>query len=342
MLLVEKSTSESRPLRRTPVSARAGGGDELAIAIINNMPDPALRDTEEQFLTLLADAAHDRRVRVSFCSLPGVPREEAARAHIGRRYITLEELFDGRQVDGVIITGAEPRTPSLREEAYWPELLEVFAWAERHTSSAILSCLAAHAAVLAADGIERHRLAAKRCGIFACAPVTDHPLLRGIREPIPLPHSRWNELWEPELATAGYRLLTRAEHAGVDSFVKQRRGSLFLHLQGHPEYGAPTLLKEYRRDVRRFLTGERPDYPVVPRDYFDAASEAMLARFQAEAQANPRPELLADFPEAAIAAPLRARWHAPARCLYANWLGSLRARRAPVAQAMAAQGWAGR
>jgi homoserine O-succinyltransferase/O-acetyltransferase len=35
-------------------------------------------------------------------------------------------------------------------------------------------------------------------------------------------------------------------------FVKYNR-SLFVLLQGHPEYDSATLLREYRRDVGRFL-----------------------------------------------------------------------------------------
>ena len=46
--------------------------------------------------------------------------------------------------------------------------------------------------------------------------------------------------------------------------------SLFLFLQGHPEYEAGTLLREYRRDIARFLRGEREHYPAVPQGYFDA------------------------------------------------------------------------
>ena len=43
-------------------------------------------------------------------------------------------------------------------------------------------------------------------------------------------------------------------------FVKQTR-SLFIFFQGHPEYEETTLLREYRRDVGRFLRGQQPHYP---------------------------------------------------------------------------------
>ena len=57
------------------------------------------------------------------------------------------------------------------------------------------------------------------------------------------------------LTQCGYLVLTQSAEGGVDSFVKKKKQSLFVHFQGHPEYGAQTLLKEYRRDIRRFLKG---------------------------------------------------------------------------------------
>ena len=61
-----------------------------------------------------------------------------------------------------------------------------------------------------------------------------------------------------ELTACGYGVLTQSSRRRVDSFLKNKKRSLFVHFQGHPEYGAQTLLKEYRRDIKRFLrSGER-------------------------------------------------------------------------------------
>jgi homoserine O-succinyltransferase len=68
--------------------------------------------------------------------------------------------------------------------------------------------------------------------------------------------------------------------AGVDTFVRERR-SLFLFFQGHPEYDADTLPREYRRDVARFLRGERDSYPDLPKEYFDPITTDMLNAFRA-------------------------------------------------------------
>ena len=77
-------------------------------------------------------------------------------------------------------------------------------------------------------------------------------------------------------------------------FVKHDR-SLFVLLQGHPEYDSTTLLREYRRDVGRFLRREREDYPALPRHYLDGPSERSLEAFRRRALSVRDPELLESF-----------------------------------------------
>ena len=75
----------------------------------------------------------------------------------------------------------------------------------------------------------------------------------------------------------GYRLLTRSAAAGADAFVREEQGgSLFVFFQGHPEYETDTLAREYRRDVGRFLRGEREHYPAAPEGYFNDAATALV------------------------------------------------------------------
>jgi homoserine O-succinyltransferase len=323
-------SSRPAPRGRAAGPARAS----LRIALVNNMPDAALADTEEQFTALLAAAAGERPVQLAFHYLPAVPRGPETRARLDHAYFSLAELFD-RSYDGVILTGAEPLQPDLRAEAYWPELVELLRWAESHTHSAVLSCLAAHAAVLQESGIPRQPLARKRIGVFAEQVAQAHPLTRGARPTVYFPHSRWNELRQEDLAVHGYAILTHAPRAGTGLFVKPRGRSLFVHLQGHPEYHATTLLKEYRRDVRRFLRGERPDYPSLPHNYFDPESTRALAAFERQALARPDPALLAEFPDGPIAARLECKWAVDAVRLYQNWLDYLAARPMATTPALA-------
>ncbi|MGA3324717.1 MAG: homoserine O-succinyltransferase [Terriglobia bacterium] len=298
----------------------------VRLALINNMPDPALEDTEIQFFELLENAADQVPVSVKLFSLPGVPRGDRGNRHLSEFYHSIEDIWNSR-FDGVIITGTEPHQPDLRREPYWQALVNVLDWAERQTSSTVLSCLAAHAGVLHSDGIARHSMWYKMCGVFECKRLCDHALTNLTSDLIQFPHSRWNEVREDDLTSCGYIVLTKSTEAGIDCFVKKKRKSLFVHFQGHPEYEARTLFKEYRRDLRRFLTGERKTYPYVPHGYFDAAATKILAEFREKALSQPREELMADFPEAAVTANLQKTWHAAATSMYGNWLHYLVSRK---------------
>jgi homoserine O-succinyltransferase len=301
--------------------------ESVKIAFINNMPDPALEDTEMQFFELLNAVAGDIPLRVKLYSLPGIPRGERGQQHLRDFYFNFADLWDS-QFDAVIVTGTEPCSSNLRDEPYWPVLAELLDWAERNTSSGVLSCLAAHASVLHSDGINRHRLDDKQFGVFGFRRISDHALTTGTGELVRFPHSRWNEVREDALNECGYIILTKSSEAGVDSFVKKKRNSLFVHFQGHPEYGAGTLLKEYRRDIKRFLRRERETYPSLPRGYFDEAASGLLASFRERALSNSREEVMAAFPEAAIAGTLQNGWQASALCVYSNWLEYLKSRKA--------------
>jgi len=125
---------------------------------------------------------------------------------------------------------------------------------------------------------------------------------------------------EDALVSCGYVVLAKSAEAGVDSFVKKKKNSLFVHFQGHPEYEARTLLKEYRRDIKRFLRRERETYPSMPCGYFDAAATSLLANFRERALSDSREEVMAAFPEAAIVGTLQNGWQASAICVYSNWL----------------------
>jgi len=230
-------------------------GRPIVIALVNNMPDTALHATETQFQGLLAAAAGQRVVRLRLSSFPELPRTGEAVEHIARTYWPIDELLAARP-DALIVTGTEPRAPRLTDEPYWQRSVQLLEWAEAHTAASVWSCLAAHAAVLSLDGIERQRLAHKRCGVYQHNILAGHPLLAGVSAPLPMPHSRWNELPAEKLRAAGYTLLTWSDENGADAFVRHQR-SMLLFFQGHPEYEATTLLKEYRRDVGRYLRGEQ-------------------------------------------------------------------------------------
>lgn len=334
-LHVEPARSATPPARREwDHGARSHA---IVIGVLNNMPDPALEATEGQFIALLKAAAGSHPVRLRFSYLPGVPRGPAARERIERSYWSLEELL--RQApDALIVTGTEPRAASLSDEPYWAQFLEVLNWAEAHTVSSIWSCLAAHAAVEVLDGVRRQRLEQKRFGVFEHTVLAGHPLVRGVSDPLPMPHSRWNDLPVADLRSAGYTILSCSPESGADSFVKQRR-SLHLFFQGHPEYERITLFKEYRRDVGRFLSGEQSTYPPLPCRYFSVEAATALREFQDRALSQRTAELLAEFPPAA-AAGAQSTWRPAALTMYGNWLSWVANAKAAAVTAVPVQvGW---
>jgi homoserine O-succinyltransferase len=316
--------------------------EQLNIALINNMPDSALEDTELQFFDLLDDASGDLPIYLKLYSLTGIPRADRGQRHLNSFYDGLDELWQN-QFDGVIITGTEPRQPNLQDEPYWRVLADVFDWAERNTLSTVLSCLAAHASVLHSDGISRHRLPDKQFGVFTFAKSGDHQLTAGTGETLRFPHSRWNEVQADALTDSGYLVLTQSADGGVDTFVKKKTRSLFVHFQGHPEYGTETLLKEYRRDVKRFLKKERETYPTMPKGYFDAAGETLLTDFRdvllsdqlAGHLSDQREELMDGFPEDALVGTLQRTWHSAATTIYRNWLRYIVSQKADISKLLA-------
>ncbi len=290
----------------------------LRIGLVNNMSDEALEATEYQFISLLDSASDDMPVHLSFYTLPGVPRNGLTASHISSRYSNIEDLWDGH-LDGLIVTGREPMTANLTDEPYWDSLTRVLAWAQENCYATVLSCLAAHAAILSMDGIRRVKRNDKVFGIFECARVSDHPLTAGTASQFRLPHSRWNGVPEEQLADCGYKVLTRSTIAGVDTFIKQQK-SLFVFFQGHPEYETDTLLREYRRDVGRYIKGEASRFPLMPSSYFDETTVEELTAFEKKAISRRSEESLPALNAILGNRKIANTWHASAAGIYRNLL----------------------
>jgi len=302
---------------------------KLRVGLLNNMPDSALVQTERQFRRLIGPG-----VELRLFSLDTVPRGPLARAHLDRFYATrgkrADEALAEAGLDALVVTGAEPKAKHLADEPFFPALAAVVDWADANGIPTLFSCLAAHAAVLHLDGIERRPLPTKHSGVYACTTVADHPVLAGMPSRVPVPHSRWNDLPEQALIDRGYRILRRSERVGVDLFVREG-GTPMVFLQGHPEYDGDTLAREYRRDVGRFLDGERDTCPALPENYYADEAALCLDTFAAVARADRSPALHADFPTMAATPPRPADWQEGAAGLFRNWLALVSARAALAA-----------
>ncbi|HXQ12707.1 MAG TPA: homoserine O-succinyltransferase [Caulobacteraceae bacterium] len=297
----------------------------LVIGLANNMPDGALQATERQFEGLLAEAARGADVSLRYLSLPEIERGEHARAHMRGRYAHIDRL-PAAGLDGLIVTGAEPQAARLDDEPYWPSLARVVDWSRAAEIPTVWSCLAAHAAVLHLDGVERRPLPTKRTGVFASTPARRHALLVETPRPI-APHSRLNEVAEADLLPAGYQVLTRSPEIGVDLFIKPGP-ALALFFQGHPEYAAETLLREYLRDVGRYLRGERAVHPAPPAGYFGARTLDVLGELASAREARRDPRRITDYVRATDGASAGATWRPWAVGIYRAWLEHIWERKA--------------
>lgn len=294
---------------------------ELHIGFLNMMPDAALEATERQFIRLVGGCNRIVQFYVYPFSLPVLSRGEETLEYIERYYSTFEDLQKSG-LDALIITGANVVNPALDSEPFWDPLMEVISWAQKNVASTLCSCLATHAVLKRFHGIERQPLPEKRWGVYnhrIARP--QHPLLREINTRFDVPHSRYNDISREQLEKAGLTVLVESEEGGVHMAVSQDQFRL-IYFQGHPEYDTNSLLKEYKREVLRFLNGELHQPPPFPDNYFPPEVAHSAERFVQEAERalwEDRP--LPDFLEPEIETGLDNTWGDTAKAIIANWLG---------------------
>jgi len=201
-------------------------------------------------------------------------------------------------------------------------LMEVVDWARNNVASTLCSCLATHAMLKRFYGIERQPLPEKRWGVYShrlCVP--GHPLLREINTRFDVPHSRFNDISRAQLERAGLTVLAESEEGGVHMAVSPDQFRL-IFFQGHPEYDTNSLLKEYKREVFRYLNGELPGPPPHPEHYFSAAAAEAADRYVREAERALREDrALPDDLEDAVEPELDNTWGDTAKAIVNNWLG---------------------
>jgi homoserine O-succinyltransferase len=293
------------------------GDRSLSIGLVNNMPDAGLAATERQFRGLLS-AATERPLRLRLFTCAEIARATPPQDSEGVRYDDLDALF-AADLDAVIVTGMEPRAAALSAEPIWPSLIRIADWSAARRMPVLWSCLAAHAAVQHRDGVARQRLPEKLSGLLRSEIAADHPLAADLPTTWTSPHSRHHGLPEPELTAAGYRTVSRSDAGGADIFSRD----LDVFLQGHPEYDGHTLLLEYRRDIGRYLTGVRTNFPDAPVNFFDPTRNAALAGIRARAATSRDPALLDAARAVLEGAACVAVWQPTARRFVANWLAAI-------------------
>lgn len=294
---------------------------ELHVGFLNMMPDAALQATERQFIRLVGGCNRIAQFYVYPFSLAGLPRSENTLDYIKRYYSTFDELKE-TGIDALIITGANVVTPSLDQEPFWEPLMEVVDWARENVASTLCSCLATHAVLKRFYSIKRKPMPEKRWGVFSHrTSYPGHPLLRGINTRFDVPHSRFNDISRQQLEAAGLKVLVESEDGGVHMAVSQDHFRA-IFFQGHPEYDVNSLLKEYKREVLRYLGGELPNPPPYPKHYLPEEAAAAAERFLGQAESALQKGLpLPDFIDDEVAPLLDNTWGDTGRAIISNWLG---------------------
>ncbi len=294
---------------------------ELHVGLLNMMPDAALIATEIQFMRLVGSCNQIAQFYVYPFTVEGLARSEESHDYIDHYYNSFAEIKE-MGLDALIVTGANVSNPSLDQESFWEPLKEVIAWAQENVTSVLCSCLATHALVKQLYHIDREPMPAKLWGVYPHRVIhNEHPLLRDINTRFDVPHSRFNAIHREPLERAGLTILIESEVAGVHMAVSPDQYSL-VYFQGHPEYDTNSLLKEYKREVDRFIKGERSDYPLEPQHYFcDDAMVIAEHHRQAVLKALEQGIEAPAFPDAHIEPLLDNTWRDTAKSIVNNWLG---------------------
>ena len=289
---------------------------ELHIGLLNIMPDAALEATERQFFRLVGHSNQIAQFYMHPFSLSSIERGPKATKHLKKHYKTFDEI-KVQGLDALIISGAKP-PQDLKRAPFYQQLKEVVDWSYEHVTSTLCSCLATHAVMQFKYGQKRQPVGAKHWGVFPHKVVNrGHPLVKGVNTRFDIPHSRSNEISEFQFAKAEVEVLAKSP-IGVHLAVSP---DLFriVFFQGHPEYDAISLLKEYKREVALYLENNGTEYPPIPSNYLSLQSQAILEEYRTKLDS--KKASIADFPETLITNKLDNTWHDSANAIINNWIG---------------------
>jgi homoserine O-succinyltransferase len=301
----------------TVEEARPHAGRALHIGLLNMMPDKALAATERQFMRLLGRS--DVAIQVHLFTLPGLGRAAPGKAHVAAYYESFDQIRS-TGLDALVISGANVEGNALANQAFWQPLSEVLAWAADAVDSTLCSCLATHAALQLQHGQERVALPEKRWGVYSHQIKNPaHPLVSSLPEKFAVPHSRYNEITAAQFGSAGVTVLVESEEGEVHLAVSED-GMRFVYFQGHPEYDTISLLKEYKREVSRFVAGKLAEFPPSPDHYFPVQAQEIVQKYRREQKSGSE---WPSFPETLLSTELTNTWREPAQRVIDNWLSNL-------------------
>jgi len=293
---------------------------EMHIGLLNMMPDAALEATERQFFRLIGESNQIAQFYVHPFTLNELKRNSEGQQHVDKYYESFEDIKE-QGLDALIITGANVTQAELSNEAFWQPLKMVIDWAYENVTSTICSCLATHAVMEFKYNQKRHPLGGKCWGVYPHYVMNrQHPLVAGVNTRFDVPHSRYNQIDRQQFTDAGLHVLVESDQSGVHLAVSEDQFRLVM-FQGHPEYDIISLMKEFKREVNRFIVNDRSDYPPFPVNYFNRQAQSILNEYRDRLLAQKTD--IGEFPESLLLDQLDNTWHDTAEAIINNWIGKV-------------------
>ena len=215
----------------------------LKIGLLNLMPKKI--QTENQFARLIG--ATPLQIELHLIRMSEHETKNTAAEHMAEFYRPFQDVKN-EKFDGLIITGAPIEHLPFEEVTYWNELKEVMDWSQSHVHSTFGICWGGMAMLYHFHGVAKHILPAKSFGCFRqdnLAPAS--PFLRGFSDVCYTPVSRWTEMKEDEIRSAGLTTLLGSPETGPCLVEDKTHRSLYIF--NHFEYDSGTLKEEYDRDI---------------------------------------------------------------------------------------------
>ena len=146
--------------------------------------------------------------------------------------------------------------------------------------------------------------------------------MQDVQPQLKMCHSRYNDI-PPELFVMhGVEILIESEQVGVQLAAESDLS--IVYFQGHPEYDDISLLKEYKREIIRYITGELNAYPPTPENYFNQQAMQHIADYQLKVeQATNKQIMLDDFPEEELRKCISNPWITSASKIFSRWVESV-------------------
>ncbi|PCK00273.1 MAG: homoserine O-succinyltransferase [Zetaproteobacteria bacterium] len=290
---------------------------EMHIGLLNMMPDAALMATERQFFRLVGESNQIAQLYIHPFTLPELERSAKTKEYINQYYETFEQL-KANGLDALIVTGANVSGTNLETEPFWEPLKEIMDWAQNNVASTLCSCLATHAVMQSRYNQKRSALPdGKLWGVYKHNVMNrKHPLVRNMNTVFDVPHSRHNTITQEQFDAAGMNTLIASKEAGTHIAVSPD-GFRLVCMQGHPEYDAISLLKEYQREITLYKSGEHDTPPPMPANYFGAEAIEQLMLYNPETM---RKQEIISLNES-LSHIIENTWTDSARSILASWIG---------------------